>query len=287
MSILINKDTRVIIQGITGKQGQYHASKMLEYNVKVVGGVSPGKAGQNVFGIPVFDTVAQAKKNIGKVDATMIIVPPAGALMAALEAYASKIPLVVVITEHIPFHDAMIIRRMGLKENIQVLGPNTIGAISPGECKIGVMPGFIYSKGNVGIISRSGTLTHEIASNMTYKGIGQSTCVCVGGDMCKNLNFIDILKMFRNDDQTESVVMIGEIGGAGEEIAAQYIKENGYPKKVIAYIAGSRAPEEKKMGHAGAIISNGIGTAKSKLDTLEDAGVIVARKMDEIMSNLL
>ncbi len=286
MSILINKDTRVIIQGITGKQGQYHASKMLEYNVKVVGGVSPGKAGQKVFGIPVFDTVAQAKKHT-RVDATMILVPPAGALMAALEAYASRIPLVVVITEHIPFHDAMIIRRMGLKEGIKVLGPNTIGAISPGESKIGVMPGFIYSKGTVGIISRSGTLTHEIASNMTYKGIGQSTCVCVGGDMCKNLNFIDILKMFRNDDQTESVVMIGEIGGAGEEIAAQYIKEYGYPKKVVAYIAGSRAPEEKKMGHAGAIISNGIGTAKSKLDTLEDAGVIVARKMDEIMENLL
>lgn len=286
MSILINKDTRVIIQGITGKQGQYHASKMLEYNVNVVGGVSPGKAGQDVFGIPVFDTVAQAKKHT-QIDATMILVPPAGALTASLEAYASKIPLVVVITEHIPFHDAMIIRKMGLRENLKVLGPNTIGAISPGESKIGVMPGFIYSKGDVGIISRSGTLTHEIASNMTYKGLGQSTCVCVGGDMCKNLNFIDILKMFREDDQTESVVMIGEIGGAGEEIAAQYIKETGYPKKVIAYIAGSRAPEDKKMGHAGAIISNGIGSAQSKLNTLEDAGVIVARRMDEIMANLL
>jgi len=286
VSILVNKDTRVLVQGITGKQGQYHALKMLEYNVKVVGGVSPGKAGQNVNGIPVFDTVAQAKKH-AQIDATMIMVPPAGALMASLEAFAAKIPFVIVITEHIPFHDALVIRHMGLKENIRVLGPNTIGVISPEESKIGVMPGFIYSKGSVGIISRSGTLTHEIASNMTYKGLGQSSCVCVGGDMCKNLNFVDILKMFREDDQTESVVMIGEIGGAGEEIAAQYIKKNGYPKKVIAYIAGSRAPEEKKMGHAGAIISNGIGSAQSKLDTLEDAGVIVARRMDEIMTNLL
>lgn len=286
MSILINKKTRVIIQGITGKQGQYHASKMLEYNVNVVAGVSPGKAGQTVLGIPVFDTVAKAKENT-KIDAAMILVPPAGALNAALEAFASKIPFVVVITEHIPLHDAIMIRQMGIKENIKVLGPNTIGAITPGESKIGVMPGFIYSKGSTGIISRSGTLTHEIASNMTYKGLGQSTCVCVGGDMCKNLNFIDILKMFRKDDQTESVVMIGEIGGAGEEIAARYIKENGYPKKVIAYIAGSRAPDEKKMGHAGAIISKGVGSAKSKLDTLEDAGVIIARKMDDIMTNLL
>lgn len=286
MSILINKKTRVIIQGITGKQGQYHASKMLEYNVNVVAGVSPGKAGQTVLGIPVFDTVAKAKENT-KIDAAMILVPPAGALNAALEAFASKIPFVVVITEHIPLHDAIMIRQMGIKENIKVLGPNTIGAITPGESKIGVMPGFIYSKGSTGIISRSGTLTHEIASNMTYKGLGQSTCVCVGGDMCKNLNFIDILKMFRKDDQTEAVVMIGEIGGAGEEIAARYLKENGYPKKVIAYIAGSRAPDEKKMGHAGAIISKGAGSAKSKLDTLEDAGVIIARKMDEIMANLL
>jgi len=286
VSILINEDTQVIIQGITGKQGRSHAEKMLKYNVKVVGGVSPGKAGQNVLGIPVFDTVAEAKKYT-RVDATMILVPPAGALMASLEAFASKIPFVVVITEFIPFHDALLIRRMGLKENICVLGPNTIGAISPGKSKIGVMPGFIYSQGNVGIISRSGTLTHEIASNMTYRGLGQSTCVCIGGDMCRNLNFIDVLKMFREDDETESVVMIGEIGGAGEEIAARYIRETGYPKKIVAFIAGSRAPEGKKMGHAGAIISNGIGTAESKLKTLEDAGVIIARKMDDIMNILL
>jgi len=286
VSILINEDTQVIIQGITGKQGRSHAEKMLKYNVKVVGGVSPGKAGQNVLGIPVFDTVAEAKKYT-RVDATMILVPPAGALMASLEAFASKIPFVVVITEFIPFHDALLIRRMGLKENICVLGPNTIGAISPGKSKIGVMPGFIYSQGNVGIISRSGTLTHEIASNMTYRGLGQSTCVCIGGDMCRNLNFIDVLKMFREDDETESVVMIGEIGGAGEEIAARYIRETGYPKKIVAFIAGSRAPEGKKMGHAGAIISNGIGTAESKLKTLEDAGVLIARKMDDIMNILL
>lgn len=286
MSILINKDTRVMIQGITGKQGQYHASRMLEYNVTVVAGVSPGKAGQTVLGIPVFDTVARAKEKT-RIDAAMILVPPSGALNAALESFASKIPFVVIITEHIPLHDAIMIRQMGLKENIKVLGPNTIGAISPGESKIGVMPGFIYSRGTVGIISRSGTLTHEIASNMTYRGIGQSTCVCVGGDMCKNLDFIDILKMFRKDDQTESVVMIGEIGGTGEETAARYIRENGYPKKVVAYIAGSKAPDDKKMGHAGAIISKGAGSAQSKLKRLEDAGVIIAKRMDDIMANLL
>ena len=282
MAILIHDDTRVIIQGATGKQGRYHMSKMLEYDVKVVGGISPGKGGQKVLEVPIYDTVAAAAAD-SRIDAAMIMVPPAGVLSAAKEAIAARIPLVVVITEHVPFHDALLIRRQAEKAEIRVIGPNTIGVISPGRCKIGVMPGFIYSRGHVGIISRSGTLTHEIASNMTYRDIGQSTCVCIGGDMSKTTNFIDVLKLFEKDDQTEKVVMIGEIGGAGEEVAARYIKENGYPKKVVAYIAGATAPAGKKMGHAGAIISEGLGTAASKVQHLEEAGVAVARRMDDIL----
>ena len=282
MSILLNEDTRVIIQGATGKQGRYHMSKMLEYNVKVVGGISPGKGGQVVLDVPIYDTIAAAAKD-SKIDATMIIVPPGGVLWAAREAIDARIPLVVIITEHVPFHDALIIRREAENAGIRIVGPNTIGVISPGRCKIGVMPGFIYSKGPVGVISRSGTLTHEIASNLTYRGIGQSTCVCIGGDMSKTTNFIDVLKLFEKDDQTETVVMIGEIGGAGEEVAARYIKENGYSKKVVAYIAGATAPAGKKMGHAGAIISGNFGSADSKIKNLEAAGVKVARRMDELL----
>ncbi len=285
MSILIDKDSRVLIQGATGKQGRYHMAKMLDYGVKVVAGVSPGKGNQVVTGVPIFNTVADARAH-ARIDATMVMVPSGGVLTAAVEASESKIPLIVVITEHVPLHDTLIIRSMADKAGLRVVGPNTVGVISPGKCKVGVMPGFIYSQGHVGVISRSGTLTHEIASNLTYKGIGQSTCVCIGGDMTKNTNFIDVLKLFRDDAQTRVVVMIGEIGGAGEEIAAQYIKETGYPKKVVAYIAGSTAPAEKKMGHAGAIISGGLGSADSKISHLEAAGVTVARRLDEILTHV-
>ena len=283
MAVLVSKDTQVIIQGATGKQGTYHTLQMLEYNVKVIGGVSPGKGGQLVHGVPVFDTVAEAKKK-GKIDASMILVPPAGVLVASLEAIENKIPLIVVITEFVPFHDTLIIRNMAAREKVRVVGPNTIGVISPGQSKVGVMPGFIYSEGEIGIISRSGTLTHEVASNLTYKGIGQSTCVCIGGDMIKVTDFIDVLKLFRDDEQTEVVIMIGEIGGASEEIAAHYIKEEGYPKRIIAFIAGLTAPAEKKMGHAGAVISKGFGTAESKMENLEEAGVNVVRSLDEIVN---
>lgn len=283
MSILIDNDTRVIVQGATGRQGRYHISKMIDYQVRIVGGVSPGKGGQSVCDIPVFDSVARARQHT-PIDASMIMVPPAGVLPAAAEATETGIPLLVIITEHVPFHDALLIRRMAEREKIRVIGPNTIGLISPGKCKIGVMPGFIYQEGDVGIISRSGTLTHEIASNLTYRGKGQSTCVCVGGDMTKTTNFIDILKLFRDDDQTRTIVMIGEIGGAGEEIAARYIQETRFPKKVVAYIAGLTAPPEKKMGHAGAIISHGFGTAESKIKHLEAAGVVVARRLEEILA---
>jgi succinyl-CoA synthetase alpha subunit len=282
VAILINKDTRVIIQGATGKQGRYHMSRMLEYGVNIVAGVSPGKGNQEVLGVPIWDRVADAQPS-SQIDATMVMVPPAAVLSAAAEAIDCGIPLIVVITEHVPFHDALRIRSMAEKKKVRVIGPNTIGVISPGQCKIGVMPGFIYSRGSVGIISRSGTLTHEIASNLTYKGIGQSTCVCIGGDMTKTTNFIDVLKLFREDEQTQTIVIIGEIGGTGEEIAADYIKQTNYPKKVVAYIAGATAPAEKKMGHAGAIISGGLGSAESKMKRLEDAGVAVARRLDEVL----
>ncbi len=282
MAILVDKDTQVIIQGATGKQGTYHTFQMLEYNVKVVGGVSPGKGGQLVHGVPIYDTVAEAKRK-SQINASMILVPPAGVLAASLEAIENKIPLIVIITEFVPFHDTLIIRSMAAKEEVRMVGPNTIGIITPGQSKVGVMPAFIYSEGNIGIISRSGTLTHEVASNLTYKGIGQSTCVCIGGDMIKVTDFVDALRLFRDDEQTEMVIMIGEIGGASEEIAAKYIKANGYPKKIVAFIAGLNAPAEKKMGHAGAIVSKGLGTAESKIKKLDEAGVIVVRNLDEIL----
>ena len=284
MAILVNKDTRVIIQGATGKQGRYHTLQMLEYNVKVVGGVSPGKGGQLVHGVPIYDTVVEARKK-SQIDASMILVPPAGVLAASLEAIENKIPLIVIITEFVPFHDTLIIRSMAAKEEVRMVGPNTIGIITPGQSKVGVMPAFIYREGNIGIISRSGTLTHEVASNLTYKGIGQSTCVCIGGDMIKVTDFVDALRLFRDDEQTEMVIMIGEIGGASEEIAGKYIKANGYPKKIVAFIAGLNAPAEKKMGHAGAIVSKGFGTAESKMKHLDEAGVIVVRNLDEILQN--
>ena len=282
MAILINKDTRVVIQGATGKQGRYHMSKMLDYGVNIVGGVSPGKGNQEVFGVPIFDTVAEVQTRL-PFDATMIMVPPAGALSAAAEAIKSRIPLIVVITENVPFHDALRIRSLAEKEKVRVIGPNTVGIISPGKSKVGVSPDSIFCEGSVGIVSRSGTLIHEIASNLTYKGIGQSTCVCIGGDMTKPTNFVDVLKLFRDDKQTKVVVMIGEIGGVGEENAAGYIKQNAYPKKVVAYIAGAMAPAGKKMGHAGAIISGGLGSAESKMRSLEEAGVKVARRLDEVL----
>ena len=282
MAILVNGGTRVILQGATGKQGQYHTLKLLEYHVRVVGGVTPGRGGDQVHGVPVYDTVAQAMKET-PVDASMIVVPPAGVLTAALDAIENRVPLVVVITEFVPLHDALKIRGMARKAGVRIIGPNTIGVISPGKSKVGIMPGFIYGEGPVGVISRSGTLTHEIASNLTCKGIGQSTCVCIGGDMVKGTDFVDVLELFRADSETEKVILIGEIGGAGEELAARYLQERPYPKKVIAFIAGATAPPEKRMGHAGAMISAGFGTADSKLRSLKEAGVTVVESLDEII----
>jgi succinyl-CoA synthetase alpha subunit len=282
VAILVNGDTRVIIQGATGKQGQYHTLKLLEYNVRVVGGVTPGRDGARVHGVPVYGTVARVMKET-PVDASMIVVPPAGVLTAALDAIENRVPLVVVITEFVSLHDSLKIRGMARKTGVRIIGPNTIGVISPGKSKVGIMPGFIYGEGSVGIISWSGTLTHEIASNLTYRGIGQSTCVCIGGDMVKGTDFVDVLELFRADPETEKVILIGEIGGAGEELAARYLHEHPYPKKVIAFIAGTTAPPEKRMGHAGAIISAGFGTADSKIRSLREAGVTVVESLDEMI----
>lgn len=280
MAILVNSATQVVVQGATGKQGSYHILRMLEYNVRVVGGVAPGKGGQKVHDVPIYDTVSEAKRETS-IDASMIIVPPSGVLDAALEAIENNIFLIVIITEFVPIHDTLIIRSMSAEKGICVVGPNTIGVISPGRGKVGIMPDSIYSEGNIGIIARSGTLTHEIASNLSYKGIGQSSCVCIGGDSVKGTDFVDVLELFRNDEQTKKIVLIGEIGGADEELAAEYLK-NSYPKEIIAFVAGKCAPAEKKMGHAGAIISRGFGTFESKIKKLSEAGVIIARTLDEV-----
>ena len=285
MSILINRDTKVIIQGITGKQGAYHADKAMEYGTRIVGGVTPGKGGETVHGVPVHDTVAEVLKDT-PVDASMILVPPAGVADAAMEAIDHRIPLVVIITEFVPFHDSLKIQRRAAEKGVRIVGPNTIGVISPGRTKVGIMPGFLYKEGNIGIISRSGTLTHEVSSNLSYRQRGQSTCVCIGGDAVKGLDFLEVLKLFRDDEQTEKVIMIGEIGGAGEETAAAYIRETGYPKPVVAFIAGANAPAEKRMGHAGAIVSGGFGTAASKYKALAGAGVMVARTLEEVYSQV-
>jgi len=285
VSILITEETQVVVQGITGTQGRYHTERMLEYNVKVVGGVTPGKGGDRVLGLPVYDTVTEAKAH-HRIDASMIMVPAAGVLGASLEAMEQEIPLIVVITEFVPIHDALTIRSLAVEKDACVVGPNTIGIISPERSKVGIMPGFIYSRGNIGIVSRSGTLTHEIASNLTYRGMGQSTCIGIGGDAVKKTDFIDVLKLFRDDDETEKVVLIGEIGGTGEETAARYLKESNYPKEVVAYIAGLTAPREKRMGHAGAIISRGFGTPESKVKSLTEAGVKVAKTLDEVLEYL-
>jgi len=282
MSVLVNKDTQVLIQGITGTQGQLHTKLMLEYNVKVVAGVTPGKKGEKVHGIPVYNTIMQAKTDTA-VDACLILVPPPFVYSAACEAIENKIPLIVIITEHVPVHDSIRIRRMAQQHSIKLVGPNTIGVISPGKSKVGIMPGYIYSEGNIGVISRSGTLTHEISSNLTYRGQGQSTCIGIGGDPVIGLDFIEAFELFRDDPETESLIMIGEIGGTGEERAAEYIKQSKYPKPVFSFIAGQTAPEGKKMGHAGAIVGRNMGSAKSKMQALSSAGVKNANTLEELL----
>ena len=280
MSILVNKSTRVVVQGITGKEGSFHATQCKAYGTQMVAGVTPGKAGQEVEGIPVFNTVREAvdKTNC---DTSLIFVPPALAADAILEAGDAGITLIICITEGIPVNDMVKVKRALRGRDVRLIGPNCPGIITADECKIGIMPGFIHKKGKVGVISRSGTLTYEAVNQLTNLGLGETTCVGIGGDPIIGTGYIDLLALFEKDAETEAIVMIGEIGGDAEDKAATYIKEN-IKKPVIGFIAGITAPPGRRMGHAGAIITGGKGTAAEKMAVLEAAGVRVVKNPAEI-----
>ena len=288
MSILVDEKTRVIVQGITGNEGLFHARQMIEYGTKVVAGVTPGKGGQKVDGIPVFNTVLEAANKAGG-DASAIFVPPAFAADAILEAADAGVSIIVCLTEGIPTLDMVTVKKVLKEKGSKLIGPNTPGIISAGKCKIGVMAGYIHRPGTIGIISRSGTLTYEVVDQLTKKGIGQSTCVGIGGDQIIGLNYVDLLALFEKDPETEAMIMIGEIGGTAEEEAAQFIGRN-VTKPVLAFIAGLTAPPGRRMGHAGAIIAGGKGTAKEKMEALDKGGVRVVRNpalIGEEMANIL
>ena len=280
MSILIDKHTRLICQGFTGKQGTFHSEKALEYGDFLVGGVTPGKGGTKHLDLPVFDTVVEAKEKTGA-SASVIYVPPPFAMSAIVEAVDADLDLVVCITEGIPVYDMLRIKQFIKGKKTRLIGPNCPGVITPEQCKIGIMPGYIHKSGPIGVLSRSGTLTYEAVWQLSSLGLGQSTCVGIGGDPLPGTDFVDLLELFNRDEQTEAVVIIGEIGGQLEEQAAEYIKKE-FKKPVTAFIAGRSAPEGKRMGHAGAIISGGKGTAKGKLQMLESAGVFIAHSPAEI-----
>lgn len=280
MSIFINKQTKVLVQGITGSEGSFHTRQCVEYGSDIAAGVTPGKGGQSMDGIPVFNTVSQAVKETGA-NASMIFVPPAFCADAIMEAADAGIEIIVAITEGIPILDMVRVKQFLSGKSCRLIGPNCPGIITPDECKIGIMPGKIHKKGSVGVVSRSGTLTYEVVDQLTRLGLGQSTCIGIGGDPVNGTNFIDVLTAFESDDETEMIVMVGEIGGNAEEQAAEYIKEN-VTKPVVGFIAGLTAPPGRRMGHAGAIISGSSGTGDAKIKAFRDNGVHVCENLGKI-----
>lgn len=285
MAVLVDKNTRVVVQGITGKEGSFHTSQMLEYGTKVVAGVTPGKGGQkSEHGVPVFNTLREAIEKEGA-NAACIFVPPAFAADAILEGVFNEISLVVCITEGIPAHDMLKVWSVLRNSKTRLIGPNCPGIISPGKCKIGIMPGFIHKEGRIGVVSRSGTLTYEAVGQLTNLGFGQSTCIGIGGDPIIGTTHTDALKLLNDDPETDAIIMIGEIGGSAEEEAAAWVKANA-KKPIVGFIAGQTAPPGKRMGHAGAIISGGMGTAKSKMDAMADAGIHVCKSPADLGSTI-
>ncbi|NMA86222.1 MAG: succinate--CoA ligase subunit alpha [Tissierellia bacterium] len=285
MSIWVDKNTKVIVQGITGNAASYHTKEMLEYGTKVVAGTSPGKGGMEVYGVPVYNTVKEAVENT-EANASIIYVPAPFAKDSILEAIDGELELVVCITEHIPVKDMMYIKNYLEGKKTRLIGPNCPGIITPGECKIGILPGYIHKKGRIGVVSRSGTLTYEAVHQLSQRGIGQSTAIGIGGDPIIGTSFIDVLDAFNKDEDTDAVIMIGEIGGNAEENAAQWIKEN-MKKPVVGFISGKTAPEGKRMGHAGAIISSGKGTAEEKIKIMEEVGIHMADNPTTIADTLI